>query len=142
MIYDVEENKKENCKSTEEFKPSKELICTLDHFGPSMGISFDFKIDTFDMPGSGEWRGMLHFREKAAKGWFGSVGTRVPAFYVNVKTKVVRVFYALDNNGAWKVDSKPLNASQWYRVEFMQYQEGKFNDVYNSTSEWVCSNVM
>ena len=94
LIYDVEENKKENCKPdlNLEFKPSKELICTLDHFGPSMGVSFDFKVDTFDMPGSGDWRGMLHFREKAAKGWYGPVGTRVPAFYINVKTKVVIIF--------------------------------------------------
>ena len=136
-IYDVEESTRANCKprSDEELRPDQTLLCTLDHFGPSMGVSFEFKIETFDMPGDGEWRGMLHFKEKNAKGWFGPVGSRVPAFYINVKTKTVRVFYAINNNGKDYVTTAPLAASSWHRIEFLQTYNSFFK--MGSPYKWV-----
>ena len=74
-----------------------------------MGIYFELNIDKpYNMPGEGEWRGILHLKEKTVKEWCCSIGSRVPAFLYNVNSRVVRIFFPKDGKADWSVDTPPL----------------------------------
>ena len=120
----MEKNSRENCKPdyNEEIRPSNELICTIKRLGPSMRLSFQFRLENFDnINPKGDWRGLLHFKEKAAPDWCCSIGSRIPAIFINSKTRVLRVYYARDREGDWYKDSKPLDMNIWQNFTLSHY---------------------